>query len=131
MVAEHPPLISVVGLRYINRVDIPEPDIRFEDYLTITLGFPAGFPRQVNAFLDRTDMSYDGEPVRLSFTWASVEAPPDTTAFILDLDFYFTPETPVDLAAARAALEGFKVKEGRAFEGLLQDRLRRTFREIA
>lgn len=122
--------VAVVGLRYVNRIEIPSNQLNFEDYLTITLGFPPGFPTTVGAFLDRVEMDYAGEDVRLAFTWASTQAPEGASAFILDLDLYATCTKPVGIDGAMDLLQDLKAKEGRAFEGLLQDRLREQFDEI-
>ena len=122
--------VSMAGLRYVNRVEIPGSTVRFDEYLTISIGFPEGFPSELGAFLDRTEMYYPGEPVKMAFTWASVESPPETSAFVLDLDLYWTPEPPAELDVARQALGDLKTKEGTAFESLLQDRLREMFDEI-
>jgi len=75
-------------------------------------------------------MRYSDELVRMAFTWASVDAPPGSSAFVLDLDLSWTPELASDLDAAREALRDLKIKEGRAFESLLQERLREQFDEI-
>ncbi|MEY2420652.1 MAG: hypothetical protein QOI95_719 [Acidimicrobiaceae bacterium] len=122
--------VSTVGLRYINRVEIPEPTLEFTDYLTIALGYPPGYPPQITGFLDRVEMQYPDENVKLAFTWASTEAPEGSVAFILDLDLYAQSGAPVGLEHAFAMLDDLKLKEGHAFEGLLLDRLREQFGEI-
>lgn len=124
------PTYSQVGLRYVNRVEIQEEALRFEDYLTISFSFPNGFPPVISGFLDRAEMQYPDENVGLAFTWASTEAAAGWSAFIVDLDLVASLPEPVDLERAREVLRDLKIKEGRAFEGLLQDRLREQFVEI-
>lgn len=125
------PAVAGVGLRYINRVEIPTVPVRFEDYLTITIGFPEGFPPQIGAFLDRTTMSYDDLPLTLTLTWASVDAPEGSSAFVLDLDYLYECPSPTSVEEARAILNEVKLRESVAFEALLQDRLREMFVELA
>jgi len=60
--------VSTVGLRYINRIEIPEKAVKFEDYLTVSLDYPPGYPPIVSAVLDRVEMQYPGENVGLAFT---------------------------------------------------------------
>ncbi len=126
-------LFSQVGLRYINKVEIPGETLNFGEYeyLTIGLGYPPGFPPTVTGFFDRTEMKYADSPAAMAFTWASTPAPLGTSAFILDLDLSANPAEPLDLESARESLRDLKVREGQAFEGLLQDRLREVFREIS
>lgn len=122
--------VSVVGLRYVNRIEIPADVVELGEYLTISLEYPPGYPSMITAFLDRVEMAYEGEDTKLAFTWASTEAPKGSAAFILDLDLYANRTSPVDIAEALEILQDLKVKEGRAFEGLLKDRLREQFVEI-
>jgi len=120
--------VSAASVRYINRVEIPSES--FEEYLTISIGFPPGYPSKVTGFLDRVEMEYPDESVKLAFTWASVEAPQGHSAFILDLDLLAAYQEPASVSDATEALRQLKVKEGRAFEGLLHDRLREQFGEV-
>ncbi len=105
----------------------------FSDYLTISLSYPPGFPEPINAFLDRVEMRYPQEEpeIVLAFTWASTEAPTGSVAFVFDLDLHATCANPLSLDEAFGVLRDLKIKEGRAFEDLLTDRLREQFIEIA
>lgn len=122
--------VATMGLRYVNRIVVPRPSFSFEEYLTVSIGFPPEFPTEITAFLDRAELRYPNEPVRLHFTWASIEAEPGSSAFIIDLDLYRDAEEPVRLEEARSGLADLKLKEGRAFESLLQDSVRELFNEI-
>jgi uncharacterized protein (TIGR04255 family) len=127
----HEHSVALVGLRYVNRVTIPEAAVDFEDYLNIGIGYPPGFPGIISGFLDRVEMDYEGEPVRLAFTWASTNAPEGTVAFILDIDLYARCTESVTVDGAFEVLQDLKVKEGRVFEALLKDKLREQFGEIS
>lgn len=121
------PKFSQLGLRYINRIEIPEPRIKFEDFLTVSFQLPPGFPDEIHSFIDRVEVAYPDGPIKLAFTWASTDAPEESIAFILDFDLTTSLAEPVELAEARQLLGKMKEKEGVAFEGLLQDRLREMF----
>lgn len=121
---------STISVRYINRVELPASSVEFNDYLTITLDYPPGYPSRITAFLDRVEMEYPDESVKLAFTWASTEAEEGKLAFILDLDLLAAISEPIPLEEAMVVLRDLKLKEGRAFEGLLQDRLRKEFGEL-
>lgn len=117
------------SLRYINRIVLPEPSIRFSDYLTIDFVLPPSFPRNLSGFIDRADVHYDDAPVKLSFTWASAPAPIDHSAFILDLDLTMAPDDTLNGDEALNALDDLKEREAAAFEGLITDTLRSMFDE--
>lgn len=118
---------SQLSLRYINNVQIPESPLRFDDYLTISFGLPEGFPKTLAGFLDRAEVLYPDAPVRLVFTWGSVEAPPGHSGFVFDLDLTTDLPDALGLTEARAALNELKGRETDAFESLLKDRLRELF----
>jgi uncharacterized protein (TIGR04255 family) len=123
------PAVAEVGLRYINKVEIPKSAIEFIDYFTISIGFPPGFPETIVGFLDRTQMTYpDG--ASLTLTWASTDAPEGSSGFIVDIDLLRRFPEPIDIDGALETLRDLKEKEGRAFEGLLQDSLRNMFHEV-
>lgn len=127
---EESPTVATVGLRYINRVDIPTPGFAFGDYLTITYSLPATFPSNIKAFFERAELwTAEDDPVHMAFSFGSVDTPPDQSAFILDLDYYYQPVEPLNLEDARQALASLKEREGKAFESLLQDKLRELFGE--
>lgn len=121
---------SQAGLRYINKVEIPAETVNLDQYLTIGLGYPPGFPPTITGFFDRTEMRYADSSATMAFTWASTQGTPGTSVFILDLDLSANPAEPLDVGAAGASLRELKVREGRAFEGLLRDSLREIFHEV-
>lgn len=123
--------VEQVGLRYINRVEIPTAPIELNEYLTIGFTLPPSFPQELVGFLDRLEVVYPNEPIRLAFTWASTDSSDGTSAFLLDFDLIASPLSPLTLEDARQTLSDLKLKENAAFEGLLQDKLREeVFREI-
>lgn len=63
--------------------------------------------------------------------WASTEAVSDSSAFILDLDLSAKPEVHATVDEALQILRDLKTKEGRAFEGILRDRLTSLFHGMA
>lgn len=121
---------AAIGLRYINRIQIPETEVQFQDWLTIAFALPPSFPQRLSAFMDRAEVLYPDNTSKLSFTWASVESPPGTSSFIVDLDLTAENEPHATIEEAKHILSDLKHKETAAFEGLLKDRLREQFDEI-
>ena len=122
--------ISMMSVRYINHVELPAGPVSIDDFLTISIGFPPGYPPNITAFLDRVEMEYPEDRAKLAFTWASTEAPEGHVAFILDLDLHVPSPEPLSLSEAIDTLRELKAKERQAFEGLLRDKLREQFGEI-
>ncbi len=126
------PEFTTLGVRYINRVVIPEPQFRFEDYLTLGFVGPPGLPPNVQSFFDRIETVYPDGRTRVAFTWATTEAEPGTAAFVLDFDFNMNcaEGEVLSVTQVREGLQELKQKETAAFESMLQDSLRETFREV-
>lgn len=122
--------ISRLGVRYINRVGIPGQEIRPDDYLTMGINTPAGFPGVVSAFLSRYEATYPDRESGIAFTWASTEADANMSAFMLDLDLSWTPPAPIDRGELGQRLRALKEKETVAFESLLKDSMREVFNEV-
>lgn len=121
-------VVSSVGLRYINRVDLPGDEIDFAEWLTVSFALPPTFPQQMVGFLDRIEVLYPDAPIKLSFTWASAEPlSPATSSFILDFDLVSVAGAASNEGEARELLASLKLKETEAFEGLLKDSLRERF----
>ena len=122
-------LITQLGLRYINRIEIPDSSIEIGEYMTISFSMPDGWPARISAFLDRAEFVYPDGDSRISFTWATTESEPGGSAFIVDLDLVRDLKEPTSVDEARAAISELKARETAAFESLIQDRLRGLFRE--
>jgi uncharacterized protein (TIGR04255 family) len=126
-----PRQVARVGVRYINRIEIPSEEFQLEEYFTLGFTFPPEFPGDISNFLDRVEFVYPGEPVKLSYTWASAEAPVGVSGFVLDFDFgYFAEDDPIPLDMARDVVRDLKAREALLFESMLRDRLREQFHEI-
>ena len=124
--------VSMVGLRFINRITIEEQRWDFPDYVNLDLKLPDGIPSDINSFFQRTEIPYPGENTVLALSWATV-APdiPGTCAFVLDLDFVHQPGVPISQEMAKEILVDLKTKEGRAFEALITEKLRERFVEVS
>lgn len=124
--------VAMVGLRFINRITIDEPRWNFPDYVNLDLKLPDGIPSDVSSFFQRTEIPYPGEKTILALSWATVVPDtPETGAFVLDLDFIHRPDVPISREAAKEVLADLKLKEGRAFEALITEKLRERFVEVS
>ncbi|MGW3988607.1 TIGR04255 family protein [Streptomyces sp. NPDC004830] len=122
-----PESIAQVGLRYVNRVAIPENAFNFADYFTVAQGLPSqGFPGAITSFFDRMEYRYFDSPAKITFTWASQETESgEGVAFILDFDLIHPG--PVDFENVANLLDDLRRREAAAFESIIGDKLREAF----
>lgn len=85
-----------LGLRYINRVEVPEHQVDLDKYFTVYPPVPPGGPQVYKRFLQQVELeASEDDTLKLSF--GSVEGSPVST-FVLDLDFYRLGEWPIEAA---------------------------------
>lgn len=116
-----------LGLRYINRVLIPEKQIRMEDYFTIYPNLPQRLGDIHGSFLVRVEVpqSAQGHTVVITFGTAPPPPPQDAAqAFMLDLYDILVTNAPVDedviKREVRCAHDNIVV----AYEDSITDKLR-------
>ena len=122
--------VSRIGLRYINKIKIPETEVELADYFTKPPVTPDEFPEPMTKVQHRSEAYYN-DNVRLIFNLSSVRDPDSMTAlFLVDLDLEWSGEDPLeDEADIRETLEDLRNKERQAFEALITDRTRELFDE--
>ena len=120
-----------IGLRYINRVEIPETTFDFSTYFNLGPNLPGEIAAPYSTILMRVGLQHETEQGQLLLTFAS--APDDNdlaSAFILDLDFVTTAVDELTVETARDWLEGAHGHIETAFEACMTDRLRDLFEEV-
>lgn len=117
--------IHRVGLRYINRIEIPGQRIELEDYFEFRPFVGAQLPQDFGPFIVGIQVLYEDsrDTLRLQLANASVETP-DTVAVMLDLDYFLARpgEVPLDNVFGWVDVAHGGVEE--AFEACITDRLR-------
>jgi uncharacterized protein (TIGR04255 family) len=120
-----------IGLRYINRIEIPETAFDFSAYFNLGPHLPDEIAAPYGTILMRVGLQHETEQGQLLLTFASTpnnDAP--TSAFILDLDFVTIAEGELTLETARDWVEGAHGHIETAFEACMTDRLRDIFEEV-
>jgi len=123
-------LISQCSIRYINRIELPATVKNLDDYLTLSFSLPATLPQDRTSFFNRIELLYPEGDASLALTWASVVAPENHSAFVLDLDLTSPLGERMNLESGIRKLRMLKERETVAFEGLILDRLREEFGEV-
>jgi uncharacterized protein (TIGR04255 family) len=125
-----PQSVVRVGVRYINRVEIPAGRIRMEDYFTVCPTLPQVMGDAHGAFLVRFEVSGKkaGHTVMVTFATAPEEKP-DTLAFLLDLYDIFQPDQGITIGQVQDEVKTAHDCVEAAFEGSITERLRALFEE--
>lgn len=122
------PRITRVGLRYVNRIVVPEANVRLDEWFNAAPALPPGLGTPIAALMSRLETVCD-DGARMAITLATVATEePDSSAFVLDIDLGWFPQTPVTLDSSLIPLlESLHEREGSAFEAMITDRTRGLF----
>ena len=124
------PAVQRIGLRYINRIEIPSAEVQLEDYFSFTPFLAEHLPQEMASFIVGCVLPlHDGrDACRVQLTNAVAEEP-DHCAFLLDLDYFLAKPGEIDshgwmdwVESAHGGVEGI-------FEGCISQKLRDIFVE--
>ncbi len=118
--------VQRIGLRYINKVAIPESSVEIGRYLRAAPPSVEGLPSQLRGFVARVEYTYDDE-VRLVVSHATVDALEGQVAFLVDIDVIWKSEAAVGREKALDMADDLRVRERDVFEALITDEARRLF----
>lgn len=121
--------IERMGVRYINRIDVPQVDglVRYEDYLTINIALPKSW-NAVDNYGWRFERRFP-ETGLVAIVQSAVVPPeiPDHGAFLLDIDVVANRELPAKLEDAFDMLNAMRDLKNDIFELSVSDIARRSF----
>ena len=121
-----PTKISRIGVRYINKIVIPQKRARLQDYLRLTLPRVSGLPQSVGNFLVRVEYVYP-DNVRLGLTQGLAPSAPEGLSLLVDLDVVWQHHEGIDKAAGIHKLVKLRDLERNAFDALITDKARDLF----
>jgi uncharacterized protein (TIGR04255 family) len=124
--------ISRVGVRYINRIDIPvsgeNAKISARDYLNIHIVYPLAALTAIDQFAIQLVTNFDDVQLGLVLNIARTESPvPNNLAIILDLDFGRTEDVPQKDADIWNLLDLIRSQKNKTFEACITDATRSLF----
>jgi len=116
----HPAAVTRLALRYVNRLDLPlnEGD-EFERFLVAPPRLPPQAPQRVSSFVSRV-VAHDDTGATAVVT-QKLDTPTRPVPVIIDVDVFFTRDTPVDPEYLRTFLETLRNLKNRCFFALLTD----------
>lgn len=127
----HPAGFKRIGLRYINRIEIPEASFNFSDYFNFLPAIPKEIPASdFGSLFMRIELPYLKDNGRLFLTLGTApDVKPETNVFILDLDFFTHIPSELALDGVQGWIETAHQHIETAFEACLTDKLRELFEE--
>ncbi len=122
--------IKRIGLRFINRIEIPQTQFELEKFFNISPNLPDEIPSNFRSLFTRFEIPYLQEKGLLILTFGSIDKRKqdnDESAFILDLDFSTTQvnNSYPDEYKSWVDIAHSKIEE--AFEACITDSLRTYF----
>lgn len=126
----HPAAIKRIGLRYINKIEIPASVFDLSEYFNVQPKLPDQMPSNFGSVFMRTEVPYGPNAGLLILTFASNPSEkPDNSSFILDLDFATFGEHGCQFENYFEWIEKAHEFVETAFESCITDQARSLFRE--
>ena len=122
-----PKALKRVGLRYINRIDMPVPDFALEDYFRTLPNLPDTVPNVFASFMLRMEVPYEDINGRLTFVFGTPPIKAEKPAFMLDLDMFALGEDAPSLDEVSKWIEAAHERVEKAFDGTFTDK---THKEV-
>lgn len=123
--------IARIGLRYVNRIDIPVRDgevINIEDYLNYVPRSPEAFRRPMSTFLVQTNRPLDADDCSVMLLSTTVPSPLiNTLSLALDLDVYRETDIPKREDDLWALIGRMREHKNNIFESCVTERARALF----
>jgi uncharacterized protein (TIGR04255 family) len=120
-----------MGLRYINRIEIPETQVRIEDYLLAVPQVPEPVPQVFATWLQRIEIPFEQANGVLVLQSGNPHEPDQTgVSFILDLDFFTLRPAKIALDSAMEWVERAHEETETTFEVCITDKSRTLFKEV-
>lgn len=123
-----PERVVRIATRFINRLELPDTKLDFDDYFTISPRLPDGIPSQLSAFSTALQIPGVAEhtlaAVRVAFDGASVK---DTVPVILDLDIIRELDVDPNDDQVRVEIEELRPIKNAVFFGSLTEKAVEVF----
>ena len=124
--------IRRIGLRFINRLVLPEGELKFEDYMQPAPAPPEGMDLPFKNFMHRDMLAVPGHPYAITVI-RTIQAPPHSggpgVALILDIDVSTIQEFELlDDTKLKNCLNEMRWLKNKVFFGSITEKARETFR---
>lgn len=119
----HPEEISRIAVRFINRVQLPLPNLEFSDYLTAPPPLPQGIPQSLSGFLTQVVIQDPETKLAANIVQALEPALNEQyVSMILDIDVYQRDVSQLTLEAVLGQFAKLREMKNRIFFGSLTEK---------
>lgn len=126
-----PTTIRRIGLRYINRIEIPGERLQLEDYLEFYPFVGKALPEDFGSFIVGIQAPYEDARDSLQIQLTTVVSQtPHTIALLLDIDYFLVQPGAIDLGNLPQWIADAHDRVEQAFEGCIKEPLRQLFEEV-
>jgi len=123
-----PASIQRIGLRYINRIELPGPRVELEEYLNFYPYLGADLPQDYGEFNVGIQTAFNGLRDGLRMVLAGAEAGSvDAVPFVLDMDYFLAKPGAISMDEAFSWINEAHDRLEQIFEGCISDKLRQLF----
>jgi uncharacterized protein (TIGR04255 family) len=124
--------IQRIGLRYINRIEIPGERIRLEDYFEFYPYIGDKLPQEVGPFITGIQIGYEQLRDMLKVLLVSViTSDPQKIGVSLDLDYFLIKPCAVSLTEVFNWMEVAHNNLESVFEACIKEKLRQMLQEVS
>jgi uncharacterized protein (TIGR04255 family) len=114
-------IVSKVAARYINVLEIPNSNPRFEDYFVAAPRVPEELPQGVRHFFQRVEIPFEQNVIAIVIQTMDA-ATPTGVPLILDIDVQMTKEIPAKSLGIWTALDSLRKIKNDIFFSSLSER---------
>ena len=120
-----------IGLRYINRMEVPGPAFEIEDYIQAVPRVPQPMPQAFRLFIQRVEIPFERANGLLILQSALGVPEENKSALMLDLDFGTLDARSMTLDAVMDWVRQAHDEVENAFEACITPQARALFKEVA
>ncbi len=118
-----PLAVTRLGVRYINRLDVPSPNIELRDYLSTVPEIADGLPQVLQRYFMQLVLPMEAIHATAVINQALVQSPePDKTSIMLDIDLFRDQEVPQDEEGIWQAFGQLRQGKNQIFDASLTQR---------
>lgn len=119
-----------IGLRYINRIKLPEKDVKLDKYFGFYLTLGPRLPKNIVSFIAVAEFLYNEDRDRCRVRLEPARDSAEESTCMLDIDYFLARSRAVEVADALQWVEEAHSRVEEVFEGCITDRLRALFEEV-
>jgi len=127
----NPKGITRIGLRYINRIELPGEDIELEEYFDFYPHLGNKLPQEHGSFIVGVQLMFEGgrDILKLELASEKYERPRAFT-MLFDLDYFLNKPDGVSMDKIEEWIEIAHTRVEETFEACITEKLRRLFEEV-